>query len=72
MRELDLSEDTIEVPAITMNQEQCAEALGVSVRMVRSWTRAGKIPHCRLGGVLKYPTAAVEAWVADCTTGGHP
>lgn len=62
--------DLLEVPSLCMNQTQAAEALGISVRTLRSWTRQGRIPHATLNGVLRYPTAAIEAWLAAQTRGG--
>ncbi len=62
--------EMLEVPALAMNQSQAAEALNVSVRTLRSWTRQGRIPHAELNGILRYPTVAIEAWLAAQTRGG--
>lgn len=62
--------DTLEVPALAMNQREAAEALGVSERTLRNWTKAGTVPHCRLNGVLRYPTDRLLAWLESQTKGG--
>jgi excisionase family DNA binding protein len=42
-----------------------AEVLGVSSRHVRRQVDAGKFPQpVRLGGCVRWPRAAVEAWIA--------
>jgi prophage regulatory protein len=43
-----------------------AELLGVSSRHVRRLVDAGRCPPpVRLGGCVRWPRAAVEAWIAD-------
>jgi excisionase family DNA binding protein len=49
-----------------------AELLGVPVSWVREQTRAGAIPHVRLGRYVRFDEAAVRAWVAECSRPGRP
>ena len=52
--------------------EEVAERLSVPPSWVRQHTRAGAIPHVRLGRWIRYSAADVDAWVDECRTGGGP
>ena len=47
--------DTIVPPTITVHQ--AAHALQVQPSTVYSWVRADELPHLRLGGRIRIPTA---------------
>ncbi|NLX12760.1 MAG: helix-turn-helix domain-containing protein [Phycisphaerales bacterium] len=52
-----------EPTAIALRPRDAARALGVSERTLWEWTKAGTIPHRRIGGCLLYPVAALERWI---------
>lgn len=49
-----------------------ADLLGVPVSWVREQTRAGAIPHVRLGRYVRFDEDLVRAWVAECSRPGRP
>jgi excisionase family DNA binding protein len=54
-----------------MTAEEVAERLGgVSVKWVWAQTRAGKIPHVKLGRLRRYRPETIEAWLAGLEQGG--
>jgi len=63
-------DELLEIPALAMNQTQAAEALGVSVRTLRTWTRQGRVPHVQIGRMVRYPTDRLMAWIEEITKGG--
>jgi excisionase family DNA binding protein len=48
-----------------LDAAEVAELLGVPTSWVREQTRAGAIPHVRLGRYRRYEWEAVEAWLED-------
>lgn len=62
--------DTLEVPALAMTQAQAAEALAISERTLRTWTRQGRVPHVQMGRMVRYPTDRLLAWLESQTKGG--
>lgn len=50
---------------LAIRAPEVAARLGVSVSTVRRLTAAGEIPCARVGGVVVYPIAALEAWLAE-------
>jgi excisionase family DNA binding protein len=54
-----------------MTADEVAERLGgVSVKWVWAQTRAGKIPHIRLGRLCRYRPEKIDAWIAELEQGG--
>jgi excisionase family DNA binding protein len=51
---------------------ELAELLHVPVRWVRESTRAGAIPHVRLGRYVRYELSEVESWLEQCRRAGRP
>ncbi len=50
---------------------EVAELLAVPVRFVREQTRAGRIPHVRIGlRYVRYRREAIEEWVRENEAGG--
>lgn len=47
--------------------EDVAKHFAVSVSTVRSWIRANKIPHLKLGGVYRFRLSSVEDALAAGT-----
>jgi excisionase family DNA binding protein len=55
-----------------MTAEEVAERLGgVSVKWVWAQTRAGMIPHVRLGRLLRYRPEKIDSWLAEIERGGE-
>lgn len=50
-------------PEKTLTAEQIAEILQVSVKTVRRLTRAGHLPHYRLGRCVRYRASELEGWL---------
>lgn len=51
---------------------EVAERLSVPESWVRAETRAGRLPHVRLGRYRRYSWPAIERWLADQAGGGAP
>jgi excisionase family DNA binding protein len=49
-----------------------AELLGVPTSWVREQTRAGAIPHIRLGRYVRFSEDVVRAWLEECSRPGRP
>lgn len=45
--------------------DEVARLLSVPVSWVREATRAGRLPHVRLGRYVRYERAALTAWLGD-------
>lgn len=43
--------------------------LGISERLLWTWTNAGQIPHVRIGARVLYPVDALREWLAEQITG---
>jgi excisionase family DNA binding protein len=52
-----------------MTAEETADRLSVPKSWVYAETRAGRIPHVRLGRYYRYRPDAIDAWVADLERG---
>lgn len=48
---------------ILLDLPDAARALAISERALWEWTRAGKVPHVRLGRRVLYEPDALRAWV---------
>lgn len=59
------------VPRIALRREEAAEALGVSDRTLWTWTKAGDVPHVRIGGVVMYPVDGLRDWLASRQNGNE-
>ena len=53
-----------------LDAHEIASLLAVPVSWVRSSTRAGYLPHLRLGRYVRYREADVLAWLDAQTAGG--
>jgi len=52
-----------------LTADQVAELLAVPVSWVREQTRAGRIPHLRLGRYCRYQLPALQAWLDEQAAG---
>ena len=50
-----------------LHAKEVAEMLDISVATVHNWTKAGKIPHLKIGGVIRY---VYEDVIAAAQQGG--
>jgi excisionase family DNA binding protein len=55
-----------------LTAREVAERLGTNESWVREHTRAGNIPHVRLGRWVRYEWEAVSAWLETCKQPGRP
>jgi excisionase family DNA binding protein len=51
-------------PPLALRRRDAARALGISERTLWSWTKAGIVPHVRLGSCILYPTDLLRDWLA--------
>ena len=66
MQKNDENENKIE--RLTVNVAEAAEMLGVSARTVFQMTKAGKLPHKRLGSRIVYSIEALRRFVNEPDT----
>ena len=58
-------------PKSFVNEKQLAGMLDVKVKTLQRWRLFGKGPRFRkFGSAVRYAVADVEAWIANCPTGG--
>ena len=50
---------------VLLTADEVAAVLRVSKAWVYAQTRAGRIPHVRLGRYVRYRLQAIESWVED-------
>jgi len=50
---------------LAFRMRELAKALNLSVRTIWSLTKAGVIPHVRVGGSILYPIDAVHQWLQE-------
>jgi excisionase family DNA binding protein len=55
--------DPQRVPPILLSLKDAARALAVSDRSLWEWTKAGKVPHIRLGRRVLYSPDDLRRWV---------
>jgi excisionase family DNA binding protein len=52
-----------EPPVLALRPREAAKALGISPRLLWQLTRDGRIPFVKVGRVVLYPTAELQAWL---------
>jgi excisionase family DNA binding protein len=50
---------------LALRMRELAKALNLSVRTIWGLTKAGVIPHVRVGGSVLYPIDAVHQWLQE-------
>jgi excisionase family DNA binding protein len=55
-----------------LTASEVAELLAVPETWVRETTRAGHLPHVRLGRYVRYERDEILAWVESLKSGGGP
>ncbi len=54
-----------EAPALALRAKDAAKALGISERLLWTWTNCGRVPHLRIGTAVVYPVEQLRAWLAS-------
>jgi excisionase family DNA binding protein len=52
---------------LTVSRSEAARMLGISERLLWTWTNAGVIPHVRIGARVLYPVDQLREWLSDAT-----
>ena len=60
-----LSRKPPEHPSLALRPTQAAAALGICERLLWQKTKAGEIPHVRIGRAVVYPVALLETWLRE-------
>lgn len=47
------------------DDEEIAEYLGVSIWVVHSWVKSGKIPHVEIGKFTKFDLRVIDEWILE-------
>jgi excisionase family DNA binding protein len=58
-------DEPTEPPAIGLRPREAAKALSISPRTLATWTKAGIVPHTKIGKVVLYSAADLQAWLAE-------
>lgn len=48
---------------LAVGRSEAAEMLGISERLLWTWTNAGSIPHVRIGARVLYPVDELRRWL---------
>ena len=56
---------TIMKVQLALSVKGAAEALDIGTSKVYQMVASGELPHIRLGGSVRVPVAALEAWVQE-------
>ena len=48
---------------LTVSRREAAEMLGISERLLWTWTSTGEIPHVRIGARVLYPVEQLRDWL---------
>jgi|YNPMSStandDraft_1061717.scaffolds.fasta_scaffold119650_2 excisionase family DNA binding protein len=49
--------------ALALRPREAARALGVCGKTLWSWTKAGIVPHVRIGKAVLYPVDLLQEWL---------
>lgn len=53
---------------LAVNRRTAAAMLGISERLLWTWTNSGRVPHARIGARVLYPVELLRAWLRKQTT----
>lgn len=59
--------DAHDLPEV-MDRTQCAAYLNVGTSTVERWRRSEGLPYAKVGALVRYRRAAVDAWLAERET----
>ncbi len=48
---------------LAVNRRDAAKLLGISERLLWTWTKLNRIPHARIGARVLYPLDLLRAWL---------
>jgi len=65
------TETTSEPLHLALRPRDAALALGISERLLWAKTKAGEIPHCRIGRTVVYPVHLLQEWLTQNATCGN-
>jgi hypothetical protein len=59
----------IQIPENLTNYDrrQVAQIFRKTPRTIERWTRAGILPHCKIGGSVIYPASAIRRFIEERT-----
>ena len=52
------------IPRLALRPNEAATALGISQRLLWTKTKAGEIPHVRMGRAIVYPVESLRVYLA--------
>lgn len=52
-------------PPLAVGRKDAAALLGISERLLWTWTNAGTIPHARIGSRVLYPVDELRRWLEE-------
>lgn len=58
----------VEPDRLAVNRREAARMLGISERLLWTWTNSGRVPHARMGGRILYPLDLLRAWLRKQAT----
>lgn len=61
-----------EQPKLAVSAREAAAMLGISERLLWTWTRSGKVPHLRLGVRVLYPVDLLRIWLNEQASSSGP
>ena len=64
--------DSLDSTAILVDRPTAARMLSISTRTLDSLTKAGSIPHTRLGSRVLYSPDVLRDWIKSQSNGGQP
>ena len=64
-----MTKDQARPERLTVNRREAAAMLGISERLLWTWTNAGHVPHVRIGARVLYPVEALRQWLDQQTNG---
>lgn len=53
------------VQPLALRPREAATALGISERLLWTWTNQGLIPHLRIGKAIVYPVDSLRTWLLE-------
>lgn len=68
--EIEGASPQVSVEPLALRAKDAARALGIGERQLWSLTKAGKIPHVRIGRSVVYHVASLDEWLRKRAKGG--
>jgi len=59
------------MPRLGLRPREAAKVLGISPRLLWAKTKAGEVPHLKLGRAVVYPVEALRTWLREQAGGGN-